>query len=37
VAQFDNLMALWLKQVAKNDPSGAHELRNLTRTRPFKA
>ena len=37
VAQFYNLMALWLKQAAKNDPSGAHGLRNLTRTRPFKA
>jgi hypothetical protein len=37
VAQFDNLMALWLKQAAKNDPSGAHGLRNLTGTRQFKA
>lgn len=37
VAQFDNLMALWIKQVAKNDPAGAHALRNLTHTRPFKA
>jgi hypothetical protein len=37
VAQFENLMALWLKQAAKNDPSGAHALRNLTQTRAFKA
>ena len=29
LALFDNLMALMLKQAAKNDPAGAHQLRNL--------
>lgn len=38
VALFDNLMAMMLKQEAKNDPAGAHHLRNLVglKGRPFK-
>ena len=38
VALFDNLMALWLKQDARNDSKGAHNLRNLIGLpgRPYK-
>lgn len=38
VALFDNVMAMMLKQDVKNDPEGAHRLRNLIGLpgRPFK-